>query len=226
MFFSSSPHATPLPNFALGVKFQGMGWEEKRRETRRRITESAAGLVEKHGFDDVTVEDICADAGISRRTFFNYMKSKDEAVLGPAPLTVCEDGLRKITETQSDNLVDLILSASSVSDGVMAGQDAFARRRALFAENPTLATLALARRRTVLTAIGEALAEHFARFPADRRRPEIHVEAEIQAIIELVQAAVSITAFQPGFFDPGLDLRDNVRNAATFITDYARTLEW
>ena len=191
-----------------------------------RDRESAAGLVEKHGFDDVTVEDICADAGISRRTFFNYMKSKDEAVLGPAPLTVCEDGLRTIAETQADNLVDLVLSASSVSQGVIAGQDAFARRRKIFAENPTLAALAMARRRTVLTSIGEALHEHFTRFPTDRRSPELPVEAEIQALNELVQAAVSITAFQPEFFDPDLDLRDNVRNAAMFITDYARKLEW
>ena len=203
-----------------------MGWEHKRRETRRRIVESAAGLVEKHGFDEVTVEDICADAGISRRTFFNYMKSKDEAVLGPAPLTVCEDGLRTIAETQADNLVDLVLSASSVSQGVIARQDAFARRRKIFAENPTLAALAMARRRTMLTSIAEALHEHFTRFPTDRRSPELPVEAEIQALIELVQAAVSITAFQPEFFDPDLDLRDNVRNAAMFITDYARKLEW
>ena len=203
-----------------------MGWEHKRRETRRRIVESAAGLVEKHGFDDVTVEDICADAGISRRTFFNYMKSKDEAVLGPAPLTVCEDGLRTIAETQADNLVDLVLSASSVSQGVISGQDAFARRRKIFAENPTLAALAMTRRRTMLTSIAEALHEHFTRFPTDRRSPELPVEAEIQALIELVQAAVSITAFQPEFFDPDLDLRDNVRNAAMFITDYARKLEW
>ncbi|KAA8732337.1 TetR/AcrR family transcriptional regulator [Corynebacterium tuscaniense] len=203
-----------------------MGWEEKRRATRLRIVESAARLVEKHGFDDVTVEDICAGAGISRRTFFNYMKSKDEAVLGPAPLTVCEEGLRRIAETQSDNLVDLIISVSSVPEGALPDQDAFARRRTMFAENPTLASLALARRRTVLTAIAEALAEHFTRFPEDRRAPKHPVETEIQALIELVQAAVSITAFQPGFFDPDLDLRDNVRNAATFIADYARTLEW
>ena len=78
----------------------------------------------------------------------------------------------------------------------------------------------------MLTSIAEALHEHFTRFPTDRRSPELPVEAEIQALIELVQAAVSITAFKPEFFDPDLDLRDNVRNAAMFITDYARKLEW
>lgn len=45
--------------------------EQKRRETKQRIRDEAARLVEEHGYDNVTVDDICRDAGISRRTFFN-----------------------------------------------------------------------------------------------------------------------------------------------------------
>ena len=37
---------------------------------------------------------------------------------------------------------------------------------------------------------------------------------------------MSITAFNPEFSDPDLGLHDNVRNAAEFITDLARRLEW
>lgn len=200
--------------------------EKKRRETRARIVESATELVEKHGFDNVTVEDICAQAGISRRTFFNYMDSKDEAVLGPAPLTVTDDALRRIAVTQADNLVELIISETSLPDAENFDVAGIERRRAIFAANPSLASLALARRRTTLTAIGGALEEHFERFPSDRLAPDHPAHAEIQAIIEIVQSAVSTTAFNPEFSDPDRDARDNVRGAAVFITDIARRLEW
>ncbi|WIM72743.1 TetR/AcrR family transcriptional regulator [Corynebacterium suedekumii] len=59
--------------------------ERNRRRTRRRIEDAATSLVVAHGFANVTVDDICRDAEISRRTFFNYMDSKDEAILGPSP---------------------------------------------------------------------------------------------------------------------------------------------
>lgn len=199
----------------------------KRREvTRTRIINSATDLVEQHGFDNITVDNICAEAGISRRTFFNYMESKDEAVLGPAPLTVTDEALRRIVETQADNLVALIISETSLADDDELDNATIERRRRIFASNPTLANLALARRRATFTAISDALSEHFERYPGDRLAPERHVTAEIHAIVELVQNAVSITAFNPEFSEPGQDLHDTVHSAAAFITDYARKLEW
>lgn len=200
--------------------------EKKRRETRERIVASATDLVEAHGFDNVTVDDICAAAGISRRTFFNYMDSKDEAVLGAAPLAVTDDALSRIAGTQAGNLVDLVISEISLPGDDVLDRATLVRRKRIFADNPTLANLALARRRTTLTAIAGALEEHFHTFPGDRALADQPIGAEIQAIIETVQNALGITAFNPELFDPDRDLRDNVRSAAVFITDFARKLEW
>lgn len=199
---------------------------KRREETRKRIIDSATDLVEQHGFDNVTVDDICTQAGISRRTFFNYMDSKDEAVLGPAPLTVTDDALRRIAETQTNNLVALIISVTSLPPNETPDRAMVERRRRIFAANPTLANLALARRRSVLYAIADALEEHFERYPGDRLVSEQPVRAEIHAIVEIVQNSVSIAAFNSEFSHPGSELHDSVRGAAEFITDIARKLEW
>lgn len=56
--------------------------ERKKSQTRAAIHEAAIRLVDAHGLDGVTIEQICADADVSPRTFFNYYPSKPAAVLG------------------------------------------------------------------------------------------------------------------------------------------------
>lgn len=55
--------------------------ERKRLETRQRITQSGIGLFVEKGYEATTLDDIAAAAGISRRTFFYYFKSKDDILL-------------------------------------------------------------------------------------------------------------------------------------------------
>jgi AcrR family transcriptional regulator len=55
--------------------------EQKQRETRLRIAETAMELFLEHGYDGTTLDAIAAAAGISRRTFFSYYKSKEDIVL-------------------------------------------------------------------------------------------------------------------------------------------------
>lgn len=55
--------------------------ERKQRETRQRIAELALRLFLDHGYDGTTLDAIASAAGISRRTFFSYFKSKDDIIL-------------------------------------------------------------------------------------------------------------------------------------------------
>ena len=55
--------------------------ERKRRETLRRITDAGMCLFIEKGYDSTTLDEIAAAAGISRRTFFYYFKSKDDILL-------------------------------------------------------------------------------------------------------------------------------------------------
>ncbi|MGN7965088.1 TetR/AcrR family transcriptional regulator [Microbacterium sp. 22179] len=54
----------------------------RKRETIRALTDTARRLTIERGFAGFTVEEVCAEAGVSRRTFFNYFESKDNAVFG------------------------------------------------------------------------------------------------------------------------------------------------
>lgn len=52
--------------------------ERKRRETRQRIAETGLRLFLANGYETTTLDTIAAEAGISRRTFFSYFKSKED----------------------------------------------------------------------------------------------------------------------------------------------------
>jgi AcrR family transcriptional regulator len=67
--------------------------ERKKQQTRSAIHRSALALVTDRGLAGVTVEQICGDAGVSPRTFFNYFPSKAEAALG-LPATTVPDAAR------------------------------------------------------------------------------------------------------------------------------------
>src|SRR6202012_1264546 len=61
--------------------------ERRRRQTSADIRGAAVRLVRERGFDKVTIDAICAEAGISVRTFFNYFPNKESAIVyGPSDI--------------------------------------------------------------------------------------------------------------------------------------------
>lgn len=61
--------------------------ERRRRQTSADIRDAAVRLTLERGFDKVTVDEICAEAGVSTRTFFNYFPNKKSPHSPTAPLT-------------------------------------------------------------------------------------------------------------------------------------------
>ncbi|WP_338597731.1 TetR/AcrR family transcriptional regulator [Saccharopolyspora sp. SCSIO 74807] len=55
---------------------------QRRMRTAQRLTTAARRRTAEQGLPGFTVDEICDEAGISRRTFFNYFASKEDAVLG------------------------------------------------------------------------------------------------------------------------------------------------
>ena len=58
--------------------------ERKKQATREALRLAALRLAVEKGWEQVRVEDIAAEAGVSARTFNNYFASKDEAFLATA----------------------------------------------------------------------------------------------------------------------------------------------
>ena len=56
--------------------------DRRREETSRALARAARLATAEHGLAGFTIEDLCEAADVSRRTFFNYFASKEDAVLG------------------------------------------------------------------------------------------------------------------------------------------------
>lgn len=56
--------------------------ERTRRLAQTELTAVAQDLFLEHGYEETTVDQIAAAAGMSKRTFFRYFPSKDDLVIG------------------------------------------------------------------------------------------------------------------------------------------------
>jgi AcrR family transcriptional regulator len=63
------------------------------RATRRRILEGAISAMRGRGIEPTTVEDILSTAEVSRRTFYQYFKSKNDLLV-----VIYDDVARRLTE--------------------------------------------------------------------------------------------------------------------------------
>ncbi|MFC5667522.1 TetR/AcrR family transcriptional regulator [Kitasatospora misakiensis] len=52
--------------------------EEKKRQTRTLLADTATGLFAEHGFEQVTVADVARAAGVAVNTVFNYFPTKED----------------------------------------------------------------------------------------------------------------------------------------------------
>ena len=85
--------------------------DRKRRETLQRIAETGLQLFLAKGYEQTTLDAIAEAAGISRRTFFYYFKSKEEILL--AWQSGIGEAIRAaILEERSDQApIDAVLNA-------------------------------------------------------------------------------------------------------------------
>lgn len=112
--------------------------ERNRVDTWIAIHNAAANLALEHGWTGTTVEKIAGQAGISKRTFFNYFANKEDAILGARDPVIPDAVLEEFYKSEDDlvhRTVTLILAVMRAS---YPYADGLARRRELITKMPEL----------------------------------------------------------------------------------------
>ncbi|MFE9290177.1 TetR family transcriptional regulator [Streptomyces olivaceus] len=58
--------------------------EQKKQRTRDTLIDAALRLFQEQGFAETTLDEVCASAEVSKRTFFRYFAGKEDVVLAPS----------------------------------------------------------------------------------------------------------------------------------------------
>ena len=93
-------------------------------ETRERIVEAARKLFNRHGFEQVSIDRIMADAGLTRGGFYNHFQSKDQLYAAAvASFITCNPFSDSMKDQPPANpaqlarmLIDLYLSEEVLAD--------------------------------------------------------------------------------------------------------------
>lgn len=125
--------------------------ERTKRQTRQLIHEAAAQLALERGPAEATLDAIAERAGISRRTFFNYFPSKEDAIIGAAEPTLGAEAAARFRSGEGSLLLRTAVLHMSVLRSILGDAEAIEDRRRLFEVFPDL--------RDRLVARGEARAE-------------------------------------------------------------------
>jgi mycofactocin system transcriptional regulator len=161
-----------------------------------RLEQIALDLFTRNGFDETTIEDVAAAAGIGRRTFFRYYASKNDLVWG--------DFERQLARFR----VELAgLDALPMMDALRRAVVAFNRVDAVAVEQHRhrmqliLTVPALQAHSTLRYAAWRRVVEEFV-----ARRTEVAVDGFVPRLVGHVALAASVAAYEQWLVDPGADL--------------------
>lgn len=86
---------------------KGAHLSSRMQKTRLSITRQARTLTAEHGYNGFTVEQLCEQVGISRRTFFNYFPTKLDAVFGHGADEVPEGAMERFMAARPAGITGL-----------------------------------------------------------------------------------------------------------------------
>lgn len=177
-----APHQLPPGRHGLTRQFV-------QSNQRQRILDAVADVVSFAGYAAMSVEDIIATAGVSRRTFYDHFKSKEDAFL---------TAYDAIGAELFERVQAAFRSSDTFASGVVACLRAFLEFVAAeprYAEMCIVEALAagpaaIERRNAVMRMLAELLYEGAQTVPGGNRPPELVAETIVGGIYEIVYSRV------------------------------------
>lgn len=163
--------------------------KRNQRDTWNAIHQAAFALASVKEPGAVTVDEISAQAGVSRRTFFNYFPVKEDAVLGTRSAELDPAVVERFHASAEDELTRVVHLFVAVVRTCLPEETA-AARRAIIAEHPQLRA-----RLAELLAQVEGLVHSAVHAEADQGGMQLPGGARARAFEALLVLAAGITKF-------------------------------
>lgn len=112
--------------------------ERNRLDTWNAVHDAAAAMALEDGPVAVTIEAIATRAGVSKRTFFNYFPTKEDAILGTRAPCVPEELLEQFRTSEADLLTRIVRILNGVMRTSLGRGDSYQMRRKIVARYPEL----------------------------------------------------------------------------------------
>ncbi|HYH50426.1 MAG TPA: TetR family transcriptional regulator, partial [Acidimicrobiia bacterium] len=173
--------AQPAPN---GDDRARPGLRERRKALTAAELEAAAfRLFGERGFDAVTVDDIAAEADVSRRTFFRYFASKEDVLLADHVVQLARLREAMAGRPADEPIVTALRNALlSMSSDFEDRKEMIIVRGRLMRDTPSLQARSLVHQKLWEDAMQEMVAERLGVDPAKDLRPGVVSAATLAAM--------------------------------------------
>lgn len=177
--------------------------ERKRAAMLEQLERTAVELAAEHGYEKVTVEMICEACMTSPRTFYNYLGSKEAAILGPAtPFAREEQVHRFIHEPGPDILIDFLsMVIDSLTENAVDPVLSQLRQRVIYT-TPELSAKRLALDGALERQYRDVIIERFRAAGRDEAT-DAELDDEAHMVIALTRGVLTYTAAK--WYEPGFD---------------------
>jgi AcrR family transcriptional regulator len=184
--------------------------EDKKRQTRQQLSDTATRMFLERGFDGVRVAEVARACGVSEKTVFNYFPTKEALLLDRLEGTTAalRDGLAAPETTPVDAALRLL---DAELDGFAGDPEGYRRFGELLDAAPSLRAYRNDMMDRFVAVAAEALAAREGRSPTD---PEPQIVAA--ALLGLWRVQYQSLRRHPGA--PSV-VRDEVRRAAQVLRD-------
>ncbi|MFC5744389.1 TetR/AcrR family transcriptional regulator [Actinomadura rugatobispora] len=154
-----------------------------RTAIRAELAQVAIELFRRDGFEQVTISDVAAAAGVSRSTFLRYFGSKEEAVLGAMDVQgVQAAAALRARPAGEDDWTALRRTLDPFIDSYRQNPGSALALARLVQESPALRVRQLEKRASWLPALAEALSRRSGHDRPTPLAPEVRAAAALDCL--------------------------------------------